>query len=544
MIPINILVKFKLKDFKNMKKHNIKLNLLGLLLLIGAIITGCNKDDDYEAPNSFSDVGWYFGYDNNWPDTLLTNKDDYITFSDLSQNALVHRWEIEPGNFFLKKPIARQDSIFSDKVAGSGSSTEKTVPVWFRNSGYNHVRLYNVFSEKVTFRGPDGYRADAKQVGDKWVIDTTFVVDVYDTIVPIIRVEQKGAVVNHTSTDTIYVEAGDSLEFFDLTTQGRPDDWTWNVAGSTSLEQNPSIVLKKLGAFGGNHVWMRRAGNGIPTDGERYAIRAPIKVIPSSQPFQLFGAITELENQLIQIPFNGEFAPFLDQEQYFTVTLNGTPNTNFQISINPDDATILDLMFNETIYRSDEIIISYDGSGTLESTDTRSPEPFTETVNMFQHEAVVFDFEDESTHLNWTAHATNLATTTIEVSSDVAASGSYSLKVDSSAGGGNWSGFENLIEQYSLKAGVVYQMEYKIYKLPGAVINMNGPWITRDGSQTVQQFWNNTVRNAADETWTVVSPGGRHTATGGDDYEVFIRHNGQGVLYFDDIRIMEADNRP
>lgn len=530
-----------------MKKNNIKYNLLTLVLLMSMVFIGCSKDDEYEAPNSFSDVGWYIAYPQSpWPDTLLTNKDDYITFSDLSQNAISHKWEIEKGNFFLKKPIARQDSIFDDKIAGSGSTADKTAAIWFRNSGYNHVRLFNVFSEKVTFRGPNGFRGEAKPVGDNWVIDTTFVVDVYDTIVPKIRVEQKGVVRNHLSaTDTIFVEAGDTLEFFDETTTGRPDDWQWNIAGSTSFEQSPSIVLKKLGVFPENTVIMRRAGQNIPGDYERFEIPVPIRVIPSSQPFQLFGAITELENQLIQIPFNGEFAPFVDQEQYFNVTLNGTPNTNFTISINPDDATILDLQFGETIYRSDEIIISYDGSGTLESTDTRSPEPFTETVNMFQHEVIVYDFEDGG--VNWTAHSGNLATTVIEPSTEVAASGSYSLKVDAAASG-NWSAFENRIDQYSLEAGVTYQIEYKIYKVAGAVINMNGPWIQEDGQAGGgfgNQFWNNTVAGAPADTWVTVSPGGRWAANKtADVFEIYIRHNGQGILYFDDIRVLEADERP
>ncbi|GAB1855496.1 hypothetical protein MHTCC0001_03300 [Flavobacteriaceae bacterium MHTCC 0001] len=529
-----------------MKKINIiKYNLL-FILVIAAIFTACtNNNDEYEAPNSFSDVGWYVAYpEANLPETLLTNKDDYITFSDLSQNATAHNWIIEQGNFYLETPIQRNDSISSDKVIGSGTSTAKTVAVWFRNSGLNEVTLRNTFSEKVTLRGPDGLRVEADSIGpDEWLYEKTFVVDVYDTIVPIIRVQQKGVVLDHTSNDTIYVEAGDSLEFFNETTQGRPNDWTWNVAGSTSLEENPSIVLKKLGVFTNNNVLMRRTGNGIPTDSDRYQIPAPIRVIPSSQPFQLLGAITELENQLIQIPFNGEFAPFVNQEQYFTVTLNGVESTNFTISINDTDATILDLMFNEPIYRDDDIVISYDGSGTLESTDTRSPEPFSETVSMFQHEVVVYDFEDVSTHPNWIAHNSNIATTIVEISTDVAASGNYSMKIDASAGSGFWSAFQNFVEQYSLTAGTTYQLEYKIYKLPGAAINMNGPWITRDGGGTVFQFWNNVVRNAADETWTTVSPGGRHTATGGDDYEFYLRHNGQGVLYIDDIRILEVDQR-
>jgi len=160
---------------------------------------------------------------------------------------------------------------------------------------------------------------------------------------------------------------------------------------------------------------------------------------------------------------------------------------------------------------------------------------------MFQHEAVVFDFEDGGG--NWTVRPGSLDTTTISTSMEQAASGTTSFKMDA-ANSGNWSSFENVVDQFSLKAGVKYQYEYKIYKLPGAVINMNGPWINK-GGETGTQFWNNTVRNAPENTWVTVSPGGRFTPTAdGDDFEIYIRHNGQGVLYFDDIRILEDDNRP
>jgi len=81
--------------------------------------------------------------------------------------------------------------------------------------------------------------------------------------------------------------------------------------------------------------------------------------------------------------------------------------------------------------------------------------------------------------------------------------------------------------------------------LPGAVINMNGPWITKDGGETVTQFWNNVVKDAPANTWVTVSPNGRYTSSEAADYfEIYIRHNGMGVLYFDDIRILEVDQRP
>lgn len=519
----------------------MKNNIAIIILLMAAIFVGCQKDEDYEPLNSFSDVGWYFS---DTEGNLAASIGDYITFSDLSQGTIHHEWTIGEGNYFLKMPIARQDSIFDDKIIGSGTSKEKTVSVWFKKSGLNSVRLFNIFNEKVTFRGRSGSNnvfIDSKEVGGKWVIDTTFIVDVYDTIVPVIRIEQKGVVQNHTSvTDTIYVEAGDTIDLFDDSTEGRADTWEWRFGNEVSNDQNASLVLKKLGVIKGTFA-ISRTGNNIPGDYEFYRIPAAFKVIPSSQPFVIAGDIKELEDQTIQVPFNGEFAPFLSQEQYFTVTVNGSAFDIATVSINANDATILDIKLVDPIYRADVITVSYDGNGALESTDTRKPVAFSNLpVSMFQHEAVLYDFEDGG--INWTQRD-GKANSSIVPSTEQAFSGSYSLKTTSGSAG-NWTGFENLVNQYSLTAGVIYQMEYKIYKVAGAVINMNGPWITKAGS-TVNQFWNNTVQGAPAGQWVTVSPGGRFTAGAtASDYEVYIRHNGSGTLYFDNIRIMEVDDRP
>ena len=53
-----------------------------------------------------------------------------------------------------------------------------------------------------------------KNVAGKWVIDTTLAVYVYDTIVPELEIRQAGVLLDLEGTDTIYVEAGDVLEYY------------------------------------------------------------------------------------------------------------------------------------------------------------------------------------------------------------------------------------------------------------------------------------------------------------------------------------------
>lgn len=525
-----------------MKKYII------LFFIAATFIISCQKEDEYEPLNSFSDVGWYFS---DTEGNLAVSIDDYITFSDLSQGVVSHEWTIGDGNYYLKMPIQRNDSIFKDKIIGNGSTTEKTISVWFRKAGLQSVRLYNTFNEKVTFRGIKGDEKvfiDAKEVEDKWVIDTTFVVDVYADIIPKIKIEQNGVVLDHTNpNDTIYVEAGDFLSFFDESTVGRADTWEWTVGSEKSNQQDAVLTLKKLGVFNGTFSISRR-GQNIPGNFKFYKIPAPFKVIPSSKPFVVIpDEVMEREDQTIQVPFNGEFTPFTNQEAHFTVTVNGTPSDIATVSINPDDATILDIKMVDQIYRDDNITVSYDGNGSMVSTDTRVPNAFSSiSVSMFQHEAIKFDFENGGDNFiaKTEGDGVNLPTTTIGISTEQAASGVKSLKIDASASG-NWSAFINYIDTFELKAGVSVQYEYKVYKVSGASINFIAPWINKEGNTTVTQFWHNDIKNAPSDTWVTIRPGAKFASpTTFDDYNVYFRHNGQGTIYIDDLRIIEVDNRP
>ncbi len=525
-----------------MKKINIKIKFLAVFVLLALIFTACNNnDDEYEQPNSFSDVGWYVGYAvNPLPDTLLTNKDDYITFSDLSQNATSHKWEIGSGNLFLDHPIQRLDSIFDDKVIGSGSITDKTVSVWFRRSGYQHVKLVNTFAEPVTFRGPDGETIESQAASDQWLIEKTFVVDVYDTIVPTIRIEQKGIVRNHLSTtDTIYVEAGDSLEFFDETAIGRPDDWNWNVAGSSSFEQNPSIILKKLGVFAENTVTMRRAGNNIPGDWENYKIPVPIRVIPSSQPFVKFGDAYELEDETIIVPFNGEFAPFINQEQYFTVLLDGsTPLQIASVGVNADDATLLEIRLSEPIFAADNITVSYDGNGTLQSTDTRSPEAFTDQpVTMFAVNIAPLEWTmEDAARTAWVSTNDPIA----EYSNERAAEGEYSIKLNSSGPFARMSIEDHPVE---IPEAGNYTITWWMYIDSSTTATSYGPWFYWNGGN--QQFWQPIRQNCCGgphplDTWFQQTR--QQDLDAGPAYFT-MRVNGDALMYFDNVQVFKTESR-
>ena len=366
----------------------MKNKILILAFVIAGLLYSCSSDV-YEAPNSFSDVGFYTSNGQTIP--LRVNIDRFMTFSDLSQNATSHKWTIGDGNIFLEGSIKTTDTIF-DKFMVSGMDTissTKTVSVLFKKDGLQKVHLHNTFKDSVAFRGYNAltktnYIKPAIKVGNEWVMDTIFMVDVYAKIVPVMELRQNGVLIDHTKKDTIYVEAGDVLNFKDLTTIGRPTTRYFSivkalkegvvqtaadVVGSSSAA-DATIIFKKLGNFNA-FLTSSRSGQNIPSASKKYTVASPIKVIPSSKPFVLTGTIKEQEDETLQIPFNGEFAAFLGQESFFTVKVNGVTFSVKSVKVNALDSTILDLVLNAKIYRPDVITVSYSG-GSLTSTDTRS----------------------------------------------------------------------------------------------------------------------------------------------------------------------------
>ena len=513
-----------------------------IALLLTGLFIGC-EEDEYDAPNSFSDVGWYTSLLTQVP--LQININNNVSFSDLSQGTLEHSWTIEEGNFFLNGPLPKKDSttVYEDYIATpiKTESLDKTVHVLFKNSGLQKVRLYNTFKDSVSFKGKQGLVdiiLPSVKMGDKWVIDTTFVVDVFDTIVPQMLIKQNGVVIPHENpNDTIYVEAGDFLEFTDLTTIGRPNTRFWNIGGNTASDSISKIVFKKLGATKGIFA-SSRTGQNIPGDYEQYKIPVNFKVVPSSKPFEVYGSLKELENETIQIPFNGEFAPFQNQEQYFDVKVNGTSFPITSIEINAADATILDVKLAGKIYRPDVITISYAG-GTLQSTDTRSPVAFT-NLPVKMHDVNLWDntiYGFENGVAGW-IKANDGAAGTVEYVTEHPATGNYCLKLTNPTGGA-WTKASGENVPVVLTGGKTYTVSYKVWIDPSTTAGSFGPWLFWAGGG--QQFWTSFNGLARGEWITFTRD--QAVPTTGPVYFT-LRVNAGAIMYLDDVRIVETEKRP
>lgn len=510
-----------------MKLKNIFLLTVALI----AVFTAC-QDDDYEMPNDLSAVAWYTS--NFRSAEFQVNVNDFISFSDLSQNALSHNWTIPEGSYFLQGPISQNDSILDGFIIPNAGqeTTDETIHVLFTKGGLQPVRLYNTFKEKVTFYGND--TIDAKQEGDVWVIDTTFMVDVFDTIVPEILIRQAGVQVP-LGPDTIYVEAGGTLEFVDITSIGRPNTRFWNVAGTTSTDSVATILFKKLGVFSARFT-SSRTGENIPTDQEQILIPNPIKVIPSSKPWELFGAIKAIDSENIRVVVSGEAAPFTGKEGDFTVHVaNNGFNQDITVqsaTVNMQDATIIELKLSERIYVNDTVTVSYVGN-TITSVDERKLNAFTDE-SIVMYDANLFDsgiYGFETGHENWESTGMGL----VEITNEKSFSGDYSLKL-TSALGDVWTQAEATGDaaKTNLVPGTSYVLSWKMWRDPSSDHNVLGPWLAWDTGSL--QFW--TGLNALPKgEWVTITKEYDYAGTGATWFWVRVRDN--NIIYFDDISIIE-----
>ncbi|WP_143470422.1 hypothetical protein [Labilibaculum filiforme] len=526
-----------------------------ILFLFSALAMLFACEADYEPLNDYSDVDWYTS---TFGDAKLVGVDNYLSFSDLSQNYIDHSWSFADtsGCKFLKGVIVRQDTSFTQFIDKDLDevSTKETVSILFTKPGVQGIRLRNTFPHPVTFEGLD--TLVAVKEGDVWVIDTTFMVDVYDTIQSAFKVfkedieianvdfNQQVTLADSASWPTVEIEAGASLKFVDMTEKGRPNLITWSVNGgspSTSTDSAAVVNYYRLGTFFARQT-AARSGENLPFGNKMKYVPLKIKVIKSSLPFEIVGTITEKSDETIQMSVSGELVEFTDKEEFFTVHVTN-PNGFDKIvpvssvSRNASFGNIIDLKLSEAIYGNDVVTVSYAG-GNLESLDERTLQGFTDIL-VTPHVVTltsesVYGFESGAD--DWIS--TNAPT--VAYSTEQVASGNYSIKLTSVAGE-DWTRCTSENNPVELEAGKTYTIKYKVWIDPSTTTASMGPWFYWNDGAGGQQFWTGLNPLARGE-WISFSRD-QVVPDAGPGFFSF-RVNGDAILYFDDVTIIETDNRP
>ncbi|MDO6738777.1 hypothetical protein [Wenyingzhuangia sp. 2_MG-2023] len=390
-----------------MKKIKIIIQVLSIL----TFLVGCDNDEVNSLEN-YNDATWTTSEFSNASGVddidFGVNTGDYISFVDLSQNALTHEWRIDEDNKFLNSGFTIGENLipFINNDLGT-VSTSKPAHVIFFKQGVSEVTLVNTFDKPVTYNGKTNIESVKK--GDTYEITRTWKVDVYQEPVPAVSIskEDESGVVTELynsinelvpADGVINIEAGESLIYEDITAVGRPNANSWKVSGSNEKsatnQKQMTFNFLKLGESEAGTLSVSRKGDekNIP-DAESVLFTIPLKIIisKSSKPFNIVeNSVVRTGANKIAFDVNGELKAFTGQEANFKVHVTNT-TSGFDSDLLVTKAEILaggktsiELTLDGDIYNTDEVKVTYTvGAETITSSDERDLTAFTDALVSF-----------------------------------------------------------------------------------------------------------------------------------------------------------------
>ena len=296
-----------------------------LVLLMFITVISCEEEEVFE---DFVDMEVYVP---NWAAERerlgKVNINDWLMFMDLSQGATSHEWITadSTGIKFLKQELPpRNDNTdphyldFIDETKGT-SSTDFIAPVIYTKPGLQGLRLFNTFEDSTGFALLGSVKgAEFDPETNLWVVDTTFVVDVYDSIRPAFSVKDVAGFdipLNTVDTAIVTVLVGESLTFVDETTIGRPSTRTWTVPGASLVDDNAQTAAAIFNSvtdedeFFIPSILSSRTGGNLPSGSRSAVIPLKIRVLPPVQNVEFLNLSINDEGSII-VEFNqGIFLP-------------------------------------------------------------------------------------------------------------------------------------------------------------------------------------------------------------------------------------------
>lgn len=429
-----------------------KIKIAGLMLLAGLGLTSCSSEeinvygDSLNGNDNFSSFQWYTSGDRvSYRESVKEiNIDTYLAFFDVSVGVKSRNWSIPASGKFLNKKFTETDSVFTPFIIPNSGTTsnEELINVLFTEAGEHQVKLSTSFKNEVTYRRifeRDGEEIDTLITSS--VVDTIFRVKVFANPVPTGKVYKQNYITNpldptgptildeaNPYSEIVYVqesddpkesdkdswleisiEAGEKLQFEDLSTIGEVNARKWYFEGgkpATSGGEVVQIAYNKLtegDTYYTAYFESKRTADVGPVKNTTKLIPLKIKVIPSTKPFKYNSGLKVIGSGIISFPVTGEVESFVGQEGNFTVNVKNSKSGFDQniavesVGVNKDDATIIELTLAEPVYNSDEFTISFtdndltDANGIF-SVDGRSLEsfdPVTTSIKLSEYEGVM-----------------------------------------------------------------------------------------------------------------------------------------------------------
>ncbi|WP_139956909.1 hypothetical protein [Flavicella sediminum] len=342
---------------------NIK-NIVKLFFLLTLVVfTSCDQND-YEVPESFTDLSIALTSGASSAREAEVNR--FFSLMDMSAGAVKHEWRIPKGSFFLKGPIPNNLTNHDEYIINAGDtiSSDKTVHVLFKKGDTATViQYYGEFNDSTSFIYNSFWDSSINanvedtiktiKIGDKWVAEHNFILDVYDTVVAAAELRlTDGTVIDHVDTPSMTFTFGDTLVFEDLSNflpnnNARPDesrwrlhtiedneeDWTYRTIGTQTRDGDMEKLLieeyplMQLGSFRAELTATRARTETLRQSQDIYETPMIINVVPVAENLEIISteAVVESDSDVILIPINYRLKAFTENlAGNFTVKVDGT----------------------------------------------------------------------------------------------------------------------------------------------------------------------------------------------------------------------------
>lgn len=381
-----------------MKKYSLSFILFTFTLLL----SGCD-DDDYKAVNSLNDVSWHLGIEAGNCDPIIIEQEKHLSLIDVSQGAISHRWEVsEKGTYFLKGQLPWGKVDYEPLIDYSAPyvTSEGTINILFREPGEHTIRLVNTFKKPVSYTYSkwnqdtgvyDRFTKYAKHENGVYVMDTTFVIHVYDPkIVPGVKVFRDPECTDEVEigldeatgkNKSITLEYGKSLYYKDMsfkeeTPWDKPNKWLWTCPQASIKEEGEVAALSFKALTSVEPLNVTQTVSRVPSNENKFipaaeeqtqVVPLDVYVIPSSEP--LTYTVKELDDTHLKLELtNGTFKKDLsfDASKFsldYKNNFNGESMVEGNISIvnvavDPKVPEVLNLTLGSRIYNTDKLFLS------------------------------------------------------------------------------------------------------------------------------------------------------------------------------------------
>ncbi|MFY0687669.1 MAG: hypothetical protein JXQ90_10920 [Cyclobacteriaceae bacterium] len=547
-------------------------HLYKISLVVGIIAVTLGCEDKFEAPSDTpNNIHITTGYGTGTPIVQINGQE---TFADLSVGVVSREWTFPGG-----------------EITDVSNSQDQLVPVTFKKTGSYEVKIEQTYADN-----PWDWRTE--QFTSTKDNDSTLTVTVVDSVSARMQVFyvasdgsdstelvlQSGAANQLMAGESIRIKqnSGGVPTIFEYTSEGASPASTKSVVANEAVD----IKYKRLGSYDLTFKPYRTK----PAGEDFIVLKDFIEVIPSTKPVVLESVIRYADNA-VGLVYSRSIAEPSGAESNFSVrAINivrsalGIPRDFDEflpveaVTVAPgDDDNILLIQLGDKLYNSDTVFVSYDGAGSVNSTDGIQTSEFSNKLLDFQLVNIAAQyggFENEGE--GWKQHQefnddgtikyrNDAGYGTFEFSTEKPYSGGYSLKLSTKRDADDNAQWSEVISNVDLEDpnaaqaynAVAVEEGDKFYISYYAFVEWTQPigpdtweassfylWLMGDKLQVLE--YREGVATHPKNQWVKVEGlwGGVNGASSSATLRPYFRSIGNITIFLDDLVITRYETRP